>query len=111
MKIKRQQAYKFLHNIFPTPPLTEDLEPSNMEYKAQIKECLWHAAQCSQAYLELYKALKQFLEEDEENSPEIDRIKLKNIFDKSRIIYLGIISPEPSPEPRKFRLFEGGKNA
>lgn len=110
MKIKREQAYKFLQKTFLAPSPHEDSEPSNKEYKAQIKECLWHATQCSQAYLELYKALKLFLEEDKNESAEIDRIKLKNIFDKSRITYLDIISPKPSPEPRKFRLLEGGKD-
>jgi hypothetical protein len=56
-------------------------------------------------------ALKHFLEEGDEQPPELDRIKLKNIFNKSRIMYLDIISPTPSPEPGKFRLIEGGKDA
>jgi hypothetical protein len=111
MKIKREQAYKFLQNTFLSQPTSTDPEPTVKEYKAEIKECLWHATQCSQAYLELYQALKLFLEEDDYKSADIDRIKLKSIFDKSRITYLNIISPKPSPEPRKFRLLEGGKDA
>lgn len=110
MKAKREQAYLFLQRAFPPPPASEDLEPSERDYKAEVKECLWHAAQCSQAYLELYRSLKIFLDESDEAS-EIDRIKLKHIFDKSRITYLNIISSTPSPEPRKFRVIEGGKDA
>lgn len=111
MKIKREQAYMLLQNTFPPPPATETQKTSDKEYKAQVKECLWHAAQCSQAYLELYIALKHFLEEDDEQPLELNRIKLKNIFNKSRIMYLDIVSPTPSPEPGILRLIEGGKDA
>lgn len=116
MKNKREQAYRFLLESFPPISIKEEIEPSPSEYRAQIRECLWHATQCSQAYLELFRDLKNFLDTTDNNSSNIDAIKLKNIFDKSRIRYLDIISsssaPETlTPEPAKLRLIDGGKDA
>lgn len=110
MKAKREQAHHFLKNVF-SPPQPENSEPSERDYKAEIKECLWHASQCSHAYLELYRALKIFLENPDESSSDTDRAKLRSIFDKSRITHLKIISSDPSPEPGNFRVIEGGKYA
>lgn len=109
MKIKREQAYHLVQRAYPVSPTPK--EPNERDYKAEVKECLWHASQCSQAYLELYRSLKHFLESSDRMEPEIDRITLKNIFDKSRITYLNIISSDPSPEPGKFRVIEGGRDA
>ncbi|WP_133248829.1 hypothetical protein [Pseudomonas sp. CC120222-01a] len=111
MKTRREQAYQLLQKTFQPAPPPQNSKSDDRDSKAEIKECLWHATQCSQAYLELYRALKIFVDQPANASTEIDRITLKNILDKSRITYLNIISSEPSPEPGNLRVIEGGKDA